>query len=89
MKTLSVLVVFVLLCLVAACAPAAPTPTRPPEPTATLAEVRATKVEHLAGLWHDGDSHVRAEVDGTWKAAQSIEGLDSPEWIMEGRKVVV
>jgi hypothetical protein len=39
------------LYLVAACAPAAPTTTRTPEPAATPAEVLATKVEHLGGLW--------------------------------------
>jgi hypothetical protein len=84
MKTVTCVVAMALLCLVAACAPAAPAPTRVPEPTATLAEVRAAKVEHLAGLWFDGDSYIRAGEDGTWKAAQSIEGLDNPDWLMEG-----
>jgi hypothetical protein len=84
-KKATVILLMLVLSLVAACASAATTPTRTPEPTATPLEVRATKPEHLAGLWCDGASYLRYEADGTWKAAQSIKGLDNPDWIMEGR----
>jgi hypothetical protein len=76
--------VIVVLQLVAACAPAAPTPTRTPEPTATPVEVRATKPEHLAGIWFDGASYQRYEADGSLTIAESIENLDS-DYIMTGR----
>ena len=80
-KTTAVLVV-VVLSLVAACAPAAPTPTRAPEPTATLAEVRATKPEHLAGIWvvpwdnPDGQLYVRFEGDGIMCHTYSPQELE-------------
>jgi hypothetical protein len=50
----TVVVMMTALSLATACGPAAPTPTRAPEPTATPAEVRATKPEHLAGIWQLG-----------------------------------
>jgi hypothetical protein len=79
------IIVFVVLYLVTACAPAAPTPTRTPEPTVTPAEVRATKPEHLGGVWfdpfanHGEGMYHRFEGDGTTRAAFSIEEFDNPD----------
>jgi hypothetical protein len=53
-KKIAAILVMAVLHLVVACAPAAPTPTRTPKPTPTPAEVRATKAEHLAGIWRLG-----------------------------------
>ena len=53
MKAAAVLAMLA-LGLMTACAVEPATPTRAPEPTATPAEVLATKPEHLAGIWRLG-----------------------------------
>jgi hypothetical protein len=53
-KWAPVVIVIMVLSLLVACAPPAPTPTLAAQPTATLAEVRVTKAEHLAGIWRLG-----------------------------------
>jgi hypothetical protein len=78
MNKVAAVVVMLVLSLVTACAPAAPAPTATPQPTATPVEVRATKVEHLVGIWFDGDAYGRYEADGTSTWAESIENLDIP-----------
>jgi hypothetical protein len=79
-KVIAVIVVVVLQ-LVTACTPAAPTPAS--QPTDALVEVRATKPEHLAGIWfipagRPGETAVyfRWEADGTAKRASSLDGLE-------------
>jgi hypothetical protein len=80
-----------------ACAPAAPTPTRTPEPTATPAEVRATKTEHLAGIWYipaarvgESRQYFRFGADGTALRATTLEALannpqvDGRFWFEDG-----
>lgn len=52
-KAAAALAVFA-LSLVTACTAAPATPTQSPEPTATLVEVKATKPEHLVGIWRLG-----------------------------------
>jgi len=69
-KAIAVMVM-VVLSLVTACTPAAPTPTLPPEPTATPVWVRATKPEHLTGIWRlfmgdwEPPWYYRWDADGT------------------------
>ena len=84
MKNSAATLLMLVLSIVTACAPAAPTPTRTPEPTATPVEVRATKPEHLAGIWYDGASYQRWEADGSITIAESVENLDS-DYVMTGR----
>ena len=84
-KVIAVIVVVVLLLvsIVTACSPAAPTPTPTFEPTDALVEVRATKPEHLAGIWfipagRPGETamYFRWEADGTATRAPSLEQLE-------------
>jgi hypothetical protein len=90
-------IVLIVISFASACAPAAPTPTRTPEPTATPAEVRATKPEHLAGIWfvrgaRPGESgqYFRWDLDGTAWRAESLPALeenpnfDSRFWFEDG-----
>ena len=77
--------VIVVLGLATACTGAAPTPTRAPEPTATPAEVRATKLEHMVGIWRDIDTYYRFQADGTITWAESMENLDIAEHSLSGR----
>jgi hypothetical protein len=97
-KKTTTFVVIVVLHLVAACAPGAPTPTRTPEPTATLAELRATSAEHIAGIWlwsgevvppaSWGGAYYRWDADGTvWWAddAEMTTNLFSAKfWFEDG-----
>jgi hypothetical protein len=72
----------VVLSLVTACG-ASPTPTRTPEATATPVELRATKPEHLAGVWllaaihipspTFGGAYYRWDPDGTVWWAEDAE----------------
>lgn len=84
MKNTAPTLLMLVLSLVAACAPAAPTPTPTPVARPAPVEVRATKPEHLAGIWFDGASYQRYEADGSLTIAESIENLDS-DYIMTGR----
>jgi hypothetical protein len=84
MKNTAPTLLMLVLSLVAACAPAAPTPTPTPVARPTPVEVRATKPEHLAGIWFDGASYGRYDADGTITIAESIENLDS-DYVMTGR----
>ena len=82
MKRATVLLVMLVLGLVTACSPAAPTPT--PEPTPTPADVLATKPEHLAGIWLDGEAqqYQRWDADGTIWGARNLEDLrENPEFV--------
>jgi hypothetical protein len=85
-KNKAAALLMLVLTLAAACAPAAPTPTAAPEPQPTPVEVRATKPEHLAGIWFDGASYIRFEEDGTALAAETVENLGKcPDLCMHGR----
>jgi hypothetical protein len=84
-KKTAIPIVMAVLTMAAACTPADPTATPTPKPTATPVEVRATKVEHLVGIWSDGDSYGRHEADGTITWAESIENLDIPHLCAGGR----
>ena len=77
MKNAAATLLMMVFSLVAACAPAAPTPTP--------VEVIATKPEDLAGIWFDGASYHRFEVDGTIKMVESIEDLDDPNYRLLGK----
>jgi hypothetical protein len=83
-KKVATVVLTVALCFVMACAPAAPTSTPTSQPTATPVEIRATKPEHLAGIWFDYASYQRWGEDGTITVAESMDTLDS-DHVMTGR----
>ena len=98
MKKAAAALAMLALSLVTACTAAPPTPTRAPEPTATPAEVKATKPEHLAGIWQLGGAvgfsptwggrYYRWDPDGTvWWAedAEMSTNLFSAEyWFEDG-----
>jgi hypothetical protein len=86
----TVVVAIAMLSVVTACTTAAPTPT--PEPTPTPVEILATKPEHLAGIWFDGQAqqYQQWDADGTIKGARDAEDLDQESsfvgtfWFEEG-----
>jgi hypothetical protein len=85
MRRATVLVMMVVLSLAAGCSASAPTRTPTPQPTATPVEVLATEPEHLVGTWFDGASYFRFEADGTVYGAESMDGLDNPDFRFRGR----
>jgi hypothetical protein len=82
-KSAAAVVMMVIVCLAASCTTAAPTPTRAPEPTATPAEVRATKPEHLEGIWRLGGEVAFGPTYGgryyRWDSDGTVWWADDPE----------
>lgn len=98
-KKAAAVLVMAVLGLSTACAPAAPPPTQTPQSTTTPVVVRATKPEHLTGIWlltaeipnqpySFGGPYYRWDTDGTvwWAedAAMTKNLFSAKFWFEDG-----